>query len=57
MAHDARETLENFFKDWLLEPIKDVIKTIRTGGEEGVIVRKEGVAADMDVGSETILMS
>jgi len=32
----------------LLEPMKDVFKTIRAGCEEGVIVRKEGVAADMD---------
>lgn len=49
MANDAGETLENFFRDWLVEPVKDVFKTIRAGGEDGVIVRKEGVAADMDV--------
>jgi nuclear control of ATPase protein 2 len=51
MAKEAVETLEGFFTDWLLEPVKGIIKTIRAGGEEGVIVTKEGVAADMDVSS------
>jgi nuclear-control-of-ATPase protein 2 len=49
MANEAVETLEGFFTDWLLEPVKGIIKTIRAGGEEGVIVTKQGVAADMDV--------
>jgi nuclear-control-of-ATPase protein 2 len=45
MANDAVETLAGFFKDWLLEPVKEIIKTIRAGGEEGVIVTKQGVTA------------
>lgn len=49
MAKETGETIQNFFKDWLLEPIMDVVKTIRAGGEEGVIVRKEGVVADFNV--------
>ncbi|KAF7982860.1 hypothetical protein HWV62_25080 [Athelia sp. TMB] len=48
MAKDTGDTIENFLKDWLVEPIMGVIKTIRAGGEEGVIVRKEGVAADFN---------
>jgi nuclear-control-of-ATPase protein 2 len=51
MAIEAVDTLERFFRDWLLEPVKGIVKTIRVGGEEGVIVTKEGVAADMDVSS------
>jgi len=49
MVNETVQTLEGFFTDWLLEPVKDIIKTIRAGGEEGVIVTKQGVAADMDV--------
>ncbi|KZP31535.1 NCA2-domain-containing protein [Athelia psychrophila] len=48
LARDTGETVENFFRDWLVEPLMDVVKTIRAGGEEGVIVRKEGVTADFN---------
>ncbi|KAH7911721.1 NCA2-domain-containing protein [Hygrophoropsis aurantiaca] len=47
-AQETVETVRGFLRDWLLEPVKDVIKTIRTGGEEGIIVRKEAIAADLD---------
>lgn len=57
MANDAGETIHNFFRDWLLQPIKDVINTIRAGGEDGVIVRKEGVAADMAVSFQSLSIS
>ncbi|KIJ64535.1 hypothetical protein HYDPIDRAFT_28474 [Hydnomerulius pinastri MD-312] len=48
LAQDAVETAQNFVKDWLLEPLWGVFKTIRAGGEEGVIVRREAVSADLD---------
>lgn len=48
---DAKETLEGFVTGWLIEPLKEVLKTIRAGGEDGVIVRKEGVAADLEARS------
>jgi nuclear control of ATPase protein 2 len=57
MAQEVVDTLEMFFRDWLFEPVKDIIKTIRAGGEEGVIVTKEGVAADMDVSPLFILVA
>lgn len=50
VARDARQTIEGFLKGWLIEPLKEVLKTVRAGGENGVIIRKEGVAADFDVG-------
>jgi nuclear-control-of-ATPase protein 2 len=50
MALEAKETVEGFVKNSLIDPVKDILKTVRTGGEDGVIVRKEGVAADLDVG-------
>lgn len=52
-AKDTGDTISRFFQDWLLEPLKGVIKTIRAGGEDGVIVRPEGVAADIDVSRYT----
>ncbi|KAG1885102.1 NCA2-domain-containing protein [Suillus subluteus] len=38
---DVVNTVQNFFKGWLFDPIKDVLITIRAGGEDGVIVRRE----------------
>ncbi|KIJ17751.1 hypothetical protein PAXINDRAFT_111300 [Paxillus involutus ATCC 200175] len=48
LAQDALETAHNLVTDWLLEPLRGVLKTIRAGGEEGVIVRREAVSADLD---------
>ncbi|KAJ7654165.1 ATP synthase regulation protein NCA2-domain-containing protein [Mycena rosella] len=48
MALGAKETVEGFVKNSLIDPLKEILKTVRTGGEDGVIVRKEGVAADLD---------
>ncbi|KAG0700007.1 NCA2-domain-containing protein [Suillus ampliporus] len=45
---DVLNTVQNFFKGWLFDPIRDVLMTIRTGGEDGVIVSREAVAADLD---------
>ena len=51
MLKDARETVEGFVKGWLVEPLKEVLKTVRAGaeGEAGVIVSREGVIADLEV--------
>lgn len=51
VAKDAIETLKGFVRGWLLEPLRDVLKTVRSGSgdEEGVLVRREGVLADLDV--------
>jgi nuclear-control-of-ATPase protein 2 len=55
MALEAKETVEGFIKNSLIEPLKEILKTVRTGGEDGVIVRKEGVAADLEVNSLFLL--
>ncbi|TFK40521.1 ATP synthase regulation protein NCA2-domain-containing protein [Crucibulum laeve] len=47
-AKDAKETVEGFVHGWLIEPLREVLKTVRASGDEGVIVRKEGVLADLD---------
>ncbi|KAG6815740.1 hypothetical protein H0H87_011851 [Tephrocybe sp. NHM501043] len=46
-AIDAKATAEGFVRGWLLDPLKDVVKTVRAGSEDGVIVQKEGIAADI----------
>ncbi|KAG6891642.1 hypothetical protein C0992_012691, partial [Termitomyces sp. T32_za158] len=47
LARDAKATAEGFVKGWLLDPLKDVIKTVRAGSQDGVIIQKEGIAADL----------
>lgn len=49
MAVDAVATLKGFWEDWLLGPLKEVVKTVRAGGDEGVIITKESVKADLEV--------
>jgi nuclear-control-of-ATPase protein 2 len=49
LAIDTKETVEGFAKNSLIDPLKEVLRTVRTGGEDGVIVRREGVVADLDV--------
>lgn len=48
-VHDTVETLKGFWEDWLLGPLKDVVKTVRAGSDEGVIITKESVKADLEV--------
>lgn len=50
VVKDAHETVVGFVRGWLIEPLRDVLHTVRAGGEDGVIVRPEAVAADLDVG-------
>ena len=49
LALEAHDTVKAFYRGWLLEPVKDILNTVRARGDEGVIVRKEGVTADLDV--------
>lgn len=49
LAMDILGTVRNFVTDWLLEPLREVFRTIRAGGDEGVIVRREAVSADLNV--------
>ncbi|KIM45835.1 hypothetical protein M413DRAFT_440881 [Hebeloma cylindrosporum] len=48
MARDAKETVHGFVRGWLVEPLVDVLKTVRTGGKGEVLVREEGVVADLE---------
>lgn len=48
LAVEAWETMRGFWEDWLLGPLRDVVETVRAGGEDGVIITKESVQADLD---------
>ncbi|KXN88303.1 Nuclear control of ATPase protein 2 [Leucoagaricus sp. SymC.cos] len=50
VAKDTVETVKAFVQNWLLEPLRDVLRTVRSGSDDeaGVLVRKEGVLADLD---------
>jgi nuclear-control-of-ATPase protein 2 len=49
VTKDAWNTLLGIWQGWLIDPLKDVLRTVRAGGEGSVIVQKEGVAADLAV--------
>ena len=48
--YQAGETLQAFFADWVIEPIRNILETVRTGGDEGArIINKESLKADLSV--------
>ncbi|KAG5648362.1 hypothetical protein DXG03_004934 [Asterophora parasitica] len=47
LASDAKATAEGFIRGWLLDPLKDVLKTVRAGGEGSIIIQKEAIAANL----------
>lgn len=52
---DALETIKSFWTQWVFEPVRDILDTVRTGGDEsaGRVVSKEGLRSDMDVSQES----
>ncbi|KAL1744523.1 ATP synthase regulation protein NCA2-domain-containing protein [Schizophyllum fasciatum] len=49
MLRDAKETARGFLIGYLLEPIKDVVRTVRSGGDGGgMLVHREAVEADIE---------
>ena len=49
LAKDAWETVKGFWRGWLVEPLADIAKTVRTGGEGSIIVQKGSINADLEV--------
>ena len=49
LASDAWKTLMGFWRGWLVEPLTDIAKTVRTGGEGGIIVQEGSIGADLQV--------
>ncbi|EMD39537.1 hypothetical protein CERSUDRAFT_45400 [Gelatoporia subvermispora B] len=48
LARDAWATARGFWEGWLLEPVREIVRTVRAGGEDGVIITRESVRADLD---------
>ncbi|KAH8104699.1 NCA2-domain-containing protein [Cristinia sonorae] len=48
LVKDTVDTAKDFWEDWLLAPLKDVVKTVRAGSDDGVIITRESVQADLD---------
>ena len=46
---DAKETVRGFVTGWLVEPLKEVLRTIRGDEVQGGIVKTESVKADLEV--------
>ena len=47
---EGMDTARMFYRSWLVEPIKSILATVRTGGDEGVrVISKDALKADMDV--------
>ncbi|KAI0031065.1 ATP synthase regulation protein NCA2-domain-containing protein [Vararia minispora EC-137] len=46
-ACDSVDTVKKFCQGWLVDPLKDIIKTVRAGEERSVIVQKESIDADL----------
>lgn len=50
-ANDAKETFIGFVRDWLYEPLMGIMATVRTNKDEGMLMSKEGINADVEVKS------
>jgi len=49
LAKDAWETLKGLWRGWLVEPLADIAKTVRTGGDGSIIVQKGSIDSDLRV--------
>jgi len=49
LSKDTWETVKGFWRGWLVEPLADIVRTVRTGGEDGIIVQKGSIEADLQV--------
>ncbi|KAH9080349.1 NCA2-domain-containing protein [Lactarius deliciosus] len=47
LTSDAWETVKGFWRGWLVEPLTEIAKTVRTGGEGGIIVQEGSMGADL----------
>ena len=57
LAKDTWETLKGFWRGWLVEPLSDIAKTVRAGGEGNIIVQKGSIDADLEVFIDIYLSS
>ncbi|GBE85062.1 NCA2-domain-containing protein [Sparassis crispa] len=48
VAWEAVKTLRGFWEGWLIEPLKGVIDTVQASRDDGVIITRESVKADLN---------
>ncbi|KIM30058.1 hypothetical protein M408DRAFT_66872 [Serendipita vermifera MAFF 305830] len=48
-VHEAWMTAKVFWESWVLEPLRGILATVRTGGEDGVrVIPKDALRADLE---------
>ncbi|KAH8825237.1 NCA2-domain-containing protein [Flagelloscypha sp. PMI_526] len=45
---DAKETASGFLRGWIVEPVKDILKTVRAGSAQSIVIQEEAVRADIE---------
>jgi nuclear-control-of-ATPase protein 2 len=54
---EGMDTARVFYQSWLVEPIRSILATVRTRGDEGVrVISKEALKADMDVSAVELII-
>ena len=49
-ALQAHDTVKGFWFGYVVDPVREILDTVRTGGEEGVrIINQQAVRADLEV--------
>lgn len=46
-AQDTGATVQAFFQSWVLEPLKEIVQTVRADRTQGVLIKKQGIEADL----------
>ena len=58
MLYNIHETITGFWTGYVIEPIRGILDTVRTGGDDRVsIVTPEALKADLDVSSNLFIFS
>ena len=50
---DAGHTIRSFWTERVIEPVRDILKTVKTSGDEGAarVISRDGLKSDMEVGA------
>jgi len=52
------DTARTFYQSWLVEPVRSILATVRTRGDDGVrVISKDALRADMDVSAVLLPLS
>ena len=50
---DAGHTIRSFWTERVIEPIRDILKTVKTSGDKGAarVISRDGLKSDMEAGA------